>query len=103
MTTSTGGLPINTARTAIFWRSVWKEDGDVRAHLGNQALLLRDIELRRGAGVEPLLDQRENPVGYIEIVPRNPQPVLRRKHLEIGIADGYDGRENDDFLVEAAG
>src|SRR5262249_7746630 len=62
-----------------------------------------DIELRRGAGVEPLLDQSENPVGYIEVVPRNPQPVLRRKHLEIGVAYGYDGRQNDDFLVEAAG
>src|SRR5262249_1383771 len=60
-------------------------------------------ELRGGAGVEPLLDQSENPVGYIEVVPRNPQPVLRRKHLEIGVADGYDGRQNDDFLVEAAG
>jgi len=52
------------------------EDGDVRAHLGDQALLLRHIELGGGAGVEPLLDQSENPVGCVEVVARDPQPVL---------------------------
>jgi len=64
---------------------------------------LRDVELGGGAGVEPLLDQREHPVGGLEVLPRDPQPVLRREHQEIGIADCGDGRKHDHFLVEPAG
>ena len=71
----------------MFWRSVLVEQRDGRAHLVDQALLLRDVELGGGAGLEPLLDQREHAVGGLEVLPRDPQPVLRREHLEIGVAD----------------
>jgi hypothetical protein len=33
----------------------------------------------------------------------DPQPVLRRQHEEIGVADRCDGRKHDHFLVEAGG
>ena len=79
------------------------EQRDRRAHLVDQALLLRDVELRRGAGLEPLLDQGENPVGGGKVLARDPQVVLRCEHLEIGGADGHDGGEDDHFLGEAAG
>src|SRR5262249_54384543 len=62
-----------------------------------------DSELGRGAGLEPLLDQIENAVGSAEVLACDPQPVLCREHLEIGVADRRDGRQNDDLLVEAAG
>ena len=79
------------------------EERNVRTDLGSKAFLLCDIELGRGTGLEPLLDQVENPVGGVEILARDPQPVLRREHLEIGVANCGDGGQNDDFLVEAAG
>ena len=47
----------------MFWRSVWSKSRNGRAHRRDQALLLRDVELGRGAGIEPLLDQREHVVG----------------------------------------
>ena len=78
------------------------EQRDGRAHLGDQALLLRDVELGGGAGLEPLLDQGEHAVGGVEVLLRDAQPVLRGEHVEIGGAHARDGREDDHLLVEAA-
>jgi len=71
----------------MFWRIFWSSGGIDATHDRDQALLLRDVELRRRSGLEPLLDQRENPAGGAEIVARHPQPILRRQHLEIGRGD----------------
>jgi hypothetical protein len=79
------------------------EERNGRAHRGDQALLLRDVELGRGAGIEPLLDQRQHVGGGLEVLAGNPQLVLGREHLKIGSADRGNRRENHDVLVEAAG
>ena len=70
---------------------------------GDQAFLLRDVELRTRCRPRPLLDQREHAVGGSDVLARDAQPVLRGQHLEIGGADARDRGEDDDFLVEAGG
>ena len=67
------------------------------------ASLLRDVELRSGAGFKPLLDEIENPAGRLDVALIDPQPILGREHLEIGIADRRHGRKHDHLLVETAG
>ena len=64
---------------------------------------MRDVELGGGAGIEPLLDQREHAVGGLVVLPRDPQLVLRLEHQEIGVADRGDGRDHDHLLGEAGG
>ena len=69
----------------------------------DEAFLLRGIERRGGARLQPLLDQIEHAGGTCQIVARNTQAVLRRKHLEIGIGGSDYGGKADNFAVVAAG
>src|SRR5262245_15694317 len=60
------------------------------------------------------MQRRELPTGWdrgLPVFPSDPKgipvgmrrAVIRREHLEIGVAHRGDGRKNDDLLVEAAG
>ena len=79
------------------------ERRDIGAYGRDQALLLGDIELGRGAGREPLLDQRENSVGGGEIAVRDAQAVLGFEDQEIGGGNAHNRGEDNDLLVEALG
>ena len=71
----------------MFCRSVWSNSGMLARDGRHHAFLLGDVELRGGAGIEALLDQVENAGGGGKVLARDPQPVLRHQHLQIGGAD----------------
>src|SRR5215472_1764664 len=79
------------------------ERRDRGALLADQAFLLRNLEIGRGAGLLTLPDQVEDATGGAEILARDAQPVLRVEHVEIGVGDGDQRGERDHLLGVAGG
>ena len=83
-----GARPTSTASAAMLCRSVISSGGMVARCVRHQAFLLRDVELRGGAGEEALPDQAEHAGRGGEIVARDAQRDPARQHLKIGVGDG---------------
>src|SRR5207244_11335441 len=56
-----------------------------------------------GTGAQPRECEGETDAGGVRVSARDLQPVVGREALERGVGNCGDGRQNDDFLVEAAG
>ena len=74
-----------------------------RLLVGQRALLLRQIEIGRGADVQSLLEGIVDALGAGDVVVGDANAILRGKHLEIGIGDADQRRQRDHVAVEAAG
>ena len=75
----------------------WNE----RPLIGQNALLLRDVEIRSCAGFEALLDRFENAARTGDIALGSMDPVLRGEYLEIGIGDAGERRQRYHIAIEA--
>ena len=87
----------------MFWRRVWSNSGMLARTVATTLSCWAMSRCEAVPGVEPLLDQVEHASCGSEVLARDPQPVLRHQHLEIGGADADDGREHDHFLGKAGG
>ncbi len=87
----------------MFCRSTSSSTGMCARWLATQRFLLRHFERGGGAGFLPLPDQGEHAARGLDVLVRDPQPVLRCQHQEIGGRDADDGADRDHVAVEARG
>ena len=78
------------------------EDRNGGAHLLDEALLLRDVEVGGGAGGELLLDEVEDARRVGEVAARDAQAVLRLQDREVGVGDRSERGQRHHLLVEPA-
>src|SRR6266446_2934022 len=74
-----------------------------RAHDGDQACLLGDIERGGDAVVEAVLDQLQDPLGRVQILARDVEKILSFEHQKIGIGDAHEAGERHDLAIKTAG